>query len=85
MMLAVVVFSVWAVFLYNQLVGFRHDIGRIEKLVGQKEVENAELKNSLYALIDSGQSEKLVNNGELVLERNPQYVKQQEQIASTNN
>lgn len=74
-MLFLVIFAVWGVFLYNQLVDFRHEIANTEKIFRQKEVENAELKNSLYSIIDRNNLESMVGNGVLVLDKNPEYLK----------
>lgn len=67
--------AVWGVFLYNQLVNFRHEIVNYEKIVSQAEVENAELKNTLYQIIDVKNLESAIGGRLLVIENKPQYVK----------
>lgn len=73
LMLTFIVSAVFGVFLYNQLVDFRHEIAGYEKIIKTAEVENAELKNSLYQLLDAG----LPENQSFVLDKNPEYIKQQ--------
>jgi len=67
--------AVWGVFLYNQTVNFRHEIEDIGITLKQSEVENAELKNILYSMIDLKESESLVASESLILEKNPEYAK----------
>jgi len=66
---------VWGVFIYNQLVDIRHEVKEASNNVGKAEVTNAELKNNLYNMIDSGNLESLAQDKSLALENNPQYVK----------
>lgn len=73
LMLTLVISAVFGVFLYNQLVDFRHEIVSYEKIIKTAEVENAELKNALYQLLDAG----LPNSQSFVLDKNPEYIKQQ--------
>lgn len=72
-----VVFAVWGIFLYNQMVNFRHEFSNLEKVVQQKEVENAELKNNLFQATDTRNLETLVNQKSLILDKKPEYVKAQ--------
>lgn len=72
-----VVFAVWGIFLYNQMVNFRHEFSNLEKVVQQKEVENAELKNNLFQTTDTRNLETLVNQKSLILDKKPEYVKAQ--------
>lgn len=73
LMLTLIVSTVFGVFLYNQLVDFRHEIVSYEKIIKSAEVENAELKNAFYQLLDAG----LPDNQYFVLDKNPEYVKLQ--------
>lgn len=75
MALGAVFSAVWGVFLYNQLVNFRHEAGNYEKTVRQAEAENAELKNKLHQLIETTNSESSLNGNSLIIEKNPIYVK----------
>lgn len=75
-LILITVFSAsWGVYLYNQSVNFSHNIANQEKLVRQAEVENAELKNRLYQQIDSKNLEVLASEKSLVIEKNPEYIK----------
>ena len=49
--------AVWGVFLYNQTVNFKHEMKNISITLKQREVENAELKNILYSMVDLKESE----------------------------
>lgn len=74
-LILIIVFSAsGGIFLYNQSVDLNHNIINQEKLVRDAEVENAELKNSLYQLIESKNLETLANEKSLVVEKNPQYI-----------
>ena len=66
---------VWGVFLYNQLVDIRHEIENKSNSLGKAEVNNAELKNNLYNIIDSANLESLAEGKSLAFDKNPQYVK----------
>lgn len=64
-----------AIFLYNQLVDFRHEINTQKTDIRRAEVMNAELKNNLYSIINPKKLESLIDNQSLILDRVPQYVK----------
>ena len=68
--------AVWGVFLYNQLVNLRHEVKSQEASLGQAEVANAELKNNLYNIIDAKNLESSIKNQSLILDENPNYVKE---------
>ncbi|MEK7635951.1 MAG: hypothetical protein AAB405_02565 [Patescibacteria group bacterium] len=74
-MLIFIASAVWGVFLYNQTVNFKHETENISKILKQSEIENAELKNILYSMIDLKSSESLVISESLVLEKDPEYIK----------
>lgn len=61
------------VFAYNDVVDFRHELSRVKTDLGRVEVQNAELKNSFYKIVDAGKLEKLALSGGLILDKNPQY------------
>lgn len=67
--------TVWIIFLYNQLVDFRHEVRTQETNLSQAEVMNAEFKNNLYTIIDAKNLESSNNNESLILDKNPEYVK----------
>ncbi|KKR88753.1 MAG: hypothetical protein UW50_C0001G0171 [Candidatus Wolfebacteria bacterium GW2011_GWA1_44_24] len=80
LMLILAVVAVWSVFLYNQLVDFRHEIASYEKSASETEVKNAELKNELFQIVNPKNLESLMNDGALVLEKNPTYIKEQQLV-----
>lgn len=75
--ISIVSASVWGIFLYNQTIDLRHNVAAQEKIMKQSEVDNAELKNSLYRTIDSQKLESLAQEKSFVLENKPEYVRSQ--------
>ncbi len=65
----------WVVFLYNQLVDVRHEVKRQEENLQQAEVNNAELKNNLYSIIDAKNLKTSTDAQSLILDKNPEYIK----------
>src|SRR3990167_6829516 len=61
------------VVLYSRTVSLRHDIAAVQADINDMKVKNAELKNSFYSLVDSGQLEKLATEKGLVNDKNPQW------------
>ena len=80
-MSALVIIAVWGVFLYNQLVNTRHEIEKQNSDLRRAEVQNAELKNNLYSVIDEKNLKSLINKQSLIFDKNPQYLKT-EQLAA---
>lgn len=74
MMISIVV-AVFGVFLYNQLVNIRHEVKKQENNIQQAEVQNAELKNSLYSILNEKNMKSLINQQSLIMENNPEYIK----------
>ena len=77
-----VIAAVLGVFLYNQLINIRHEISRQEENLQKIEVANAELKNNLYQITDAKNLETSAAQNGLVLEKKPQYLKNESLIAS---
>lgn len=75
LMMISIVAAVFGVFLYNQLVNIRHEIKRQENNLQQAEVQNAELKNNLYSILNEKNMKPLINQQSLILEKNPEYIK----------
>jgi len=67
--------AVWGVFLYNQLVSFRHETKKQEANIGQAEAINAELKSELYSILDTKNLASSTNEQSLILDKNPEYIK----------
>ena len=74
LMMVSVVMAVWGIFIYNQLVSLRHEVKKQENNIQQAEVQNAELKNNLYSILNEKNIESLINQQSLILERNPNYI-----------
>ena len=61
------------VFIYSKTVSLTHDLTKIEtELVGLR-VQNAELKNGFYSVIDSKKLEDLAEEKGLIYDKNPQW------------
>lgn len=73
LMMVSVVMAVFGIFIYNQLVSFRHEVKKQENSIQQAEVQNAELKNNLYSILNEKNIESLINQQSLILEKNPNY------------
>lgn len=63
----------FGVFLYLQTVNLRHDIADAHNSLEDMKVENADLKNDLYGMMDSNNLEKLAVERGLVKDKNPQW------------
>ena len=73
--MALVITVAIGVSFYNQLINLRHEIASQETNLQKVEVTNAELKNNLYRLTDNENLQTLATDKNLVLEKNPKYVK----------
>lgn len=67
--------SLWGIMLYNEVVSARHDFEKQETAFRTIEVENGELKNTVYTMSDQKNIERIANARTLILEKNPQYIK----------
>lgn len=74
LMMVSVVMAVFGIFIYNQLVSLRHEVKKQENNIQQAEVQNAELKNNLYSILNEKNIESLINQQSLILEKNPNYL-----------
>lgn len=70
--------AVAGVFFYNQVVNNSHEMTQRRGDLRDVEVKNAELKSALYALTDSQKVQEFAAKNNLVVEKNPNYVKRQE-------
>lgn len=59
---------------YNYLVSLRHQIDDFESRILVLQNKDADLKNALFALIGSGELEKRLKEGGLVIEKSPRYL-----------
>ena len=62
-----------SVMVYAQTTALRYDIQALEKDLENIRVENAELKDTLYDLVDVSNLEKLAYERGLIQETNPQW------------
>lgn len=73
-MYALLVFGVlYGVWLYNAVVNLAHEIEIQAKTLEAARVRNAELKNQLFARLDSSELRALAQKQGLVHERSPNY------------
>lgn len=61
------------VFVYLQTVNAKHDLARIKEELEIIKVENAELKNSYYEMVDTDNLERLAEEKGFVKDKNPQW------------
>jgi len=68
----VCIIGVW-VFVYIQTVNLRHDLADAKNSLEEMKVQNAELKDKYYGLVDADNLEKLAEDRGLVKDKNPQW------------
>ena len=61
------------VFVYLQTVSLRHDLVKTREHLENMKVDNAELKNNYYNLVDAGSLEALAKERGLIKDKNPQW------------
>lgn len=61
------------VLIYNSIVDLNHNIDVANDKINKAEVENAELKNKIYSLLDSKTLESLAEGWGLEKDKGPQY------------
>ncbi len=61
------------VFIYSKTVNLTYNMAKIEVEVQELRVQNAELKNGFYSVIDSKKLEDLAQEKGLIIDRNPQW------------
>lgn len=66
------------VYFYNQMVNLRYSLSLRQAELEESQVSSAELKNQLYAVLDSNNLNELVKNMNLVLDNRPMYLRWQE-------
>lgn len=69
--LIVAFFAMMALYLHT--VGLRHDVARARATLEERAVENAELKNQYYAVVDAENLLELAKERGFVQDRNPQW------------
>lgn len=63
---------IW-VFVYLQTVNLRHDLVNTKQHLEEAKVENADLKNEYYSLVDTDNLEILARERGFIRDRNPQW------------
>lgn len=61
------------IFEYNSLVNIKNQIESAKKEIVELQIQNADLKNNLYQILDTAKLENLALEKQLVLEKNPEY------------
>lgn len=79
---ALVFLAVSSVFIYNQLVNVRHEINNFKISLRETEIDNVELKNKFISLSGIAKAGEFAQDKNLILEKNPEYVKQQQLVAN---
>lgn len=74
--------AVVGILLYNQLVNLRHEITSQENNLQKAEVASAELKNNLYAAVDTKNLQRLAAENGLVVDKSPRYIKNEPLVAN---
>jgi cell division protein FtsB len=68
-----VAYFLMSVFIYLQTVNLKHDLAKQRKALDDLKVENADLKNQFYSLIDVSNLERLAQERGLIQDANPQW------------
>ncbi|MDP3729842.1 MAG: hypothetical protein Q8R26_03830 [bacterium] len=66
--------AVLGIFLYNANVRLKHVVSVQERTLQQLEASNAELRNHVYAVLDLRNLTKLIQDYNLVSDKNPSYI-----------
>lgn len=69
-----VMFTVGNIMIYSRTVSITHDLTALKNNLGNLQVQNAELRTSLYTETDSDAMSKIIATGGFVEDRNPQWV-----------
>lgn len=73
--------AIFGMFLYNQLVNFRHDISTAKDAVSKAEVQNAEFKNEIYEMTNIGNPVAFAETHAMILDTNPRYLHSAAELA----
>lgn len=61
------------IYVYSKTVSLKYDASKLEKNLESLRVENAELKNDLYQLVDLKKLENLAKEKGMIQDKNPQW------------
>ena len=70
-----VIGALFSVFVYNQIVATRYQLGNQEEQSNVLRVANAELKDKLYKILDKENSESFVRSLGLIKDNKPVYLR----------
>jgi hypothetical protein len=73
--LGILLAALVSVYLYNQTVTLRHSVSYLGDSVNTLQVKNADLKNSIFSLLDSKNLVSLAGKLGLVKEATPSYLR----------
>ena len=71
------------IFQYNAVVSARHQLKELKSGIVEAEIASADLKNSLYQIIDPANLEALASENNLVLEQQPEYLYSQRWVSDS--
>lgn len=82
MMMFLIATALAGMFIYNQLVNFRHDILSAEDNISKAGAVNSDLKTSLYELTNTKDPSLFAQGHALVQDNNPQYLQGAAQVSA---
>lgn len=65
--------AMFYIYTYSEIVNVKHDIAKYESDLEIVRVQNAGLKNQLYAMTDSSKLQDLATKQGMISEKNPQW------------
>jgi cell division protein FtsB len=74
LVLLLVASSVWLVSLYNRIVNLEHGTAAMRREMHEIRSANADMKEEIFGLMDSGRFEELAASRGLVKDRDPRYL-----------
>lgn len=80
LILALILTAGGGVFFYNRVVNISHDLNNYKTALREIEVKNAELKNNFFEITNPQKLQSLIENGSLILDKNPEYIKKQQLV-----
>jgi cell division protein FtsL len=75
--------GVFYIFEYNSFVNTRYQLSALKKSVVELQASNADLKSDFYKVTDPAQFEKMAADRGLILERKPDYLKQDQWLSDS--
>jgi cell division protein FtsL len=75
LIIASVLISFFLVSAYTRFINLNHGLAETRKAIQEVQTANAELKDKIFALFDRSRLESLAAERNLVVEKNPQYLR----------